>query len=62
MAWELAYPIGAVLLAGALLFGVLRLRKRTPRERAASEAAARQVYEEPAPDEKTRLEAGPPKA
>lgn len=47
MAWEIVYPIGAVLLLLGIAWAVWRNSRRSPREKAISEAAAREMQKHP---------------
>lgn len=42
--WLTVLTIGVVVLAAALVFGIMRNRQRTPTERAVSEAATKAEY------------------
>jgi predicted MFS family arabinose efflux permease len=43
--WAVLLTIGVVVLAGAMIYGVLRNRQRTPVEKVVTEAATRREYE-----------------
>jgi hypothetical protein len=46
-AWETIYVAGAILLFAAIAWGFWRARRRTPREKAVTEAATKELYEHP---------------
>jgi hypothetical protein len=48
MAWEIVYPLGALLLFIAIAYGVVQSRRRSRREKAITETATRELYEHPA--------------
>lgn len=49
--WLILLTIGVVLLAGAMIYGTMRNRKRTLGERVATEVATKREYEREDRDE-----------
>ncbi len=47
LAWELAYPIGGLLLLAALAYGAWRYHSRDRRNDPVSDEAARELYDHP---------------
>ena len=43
--WAVLLTLGVVALAGAMIFGTLRNRQRTPTEKIVTEAATKREYE-----------------
>lgn len=53
LSWELAFGLGAFALLAAIVYGMLRARRRTPEERRvqeqrAQEWRAKDIYDHPA--------------
>jgi hypothetical protein len=53
MAWEILYIVGAVVLALALVYGLTRNLKRNRAQDARTEAATRDIYDNPPADPDT---------
>lgn len=47
MAWEIVYPVGALLLLLAIVWGVMQSKRRSPREKKITEMATRELYKNP---------------
>lgn len=47
LSWEILWGLGLILLFAGLVYGYLRTARRTPKERAATEEATRELYKRP---------------
>ena len=52
--WSFVVIAGPIILVAALLFAMLRNRKRSPREEAHTEQATRELYKQQSAEDRTR--------
>jgi hypothetical protein len=52
--WSFVVIVGPIILVAALLFAMLRNRKRSPREEARTEQATRELYKQQSAEDRTR--------
>jgi len=52
--WSFVVIVGPIILVAALLFAMLRNRKRSPREEARTEKATRELYKQQSAEDRTR--------